>query len=77
MDIYNNKREALARFGGNNNSTHNESPITTGPCFGTLGAGLHWNVRLKGKRIGSIVSCTCCRDTESGPVLEKKYKAVD
>lgn len=71
---YSSKNAALASFGGSNNSLHNPSPATGGPCAGTSGAGMHWNVRFAGQRVGSITSCTCCEDSSGGPNLKTKYR---
>lgn len=70
--------ESARRSFGNNVKTHSPSPITGGPCIDTQGEGLHWNVRAsKGSgRLGSISSCTCCKDTASGPELKTLYNAI-
>jgi len=74
--VYNSTRDALSAFGGRGNALHNPSPAYGGPCAGTPGEGMHWNVRNGGMRVGSIVSCTCCMDSNAGPSLKTKYKAV-
>ena len=74
--VFNSKQAALQSFGGSNYRLHNPSQATRGPCVGTDGAGMHWNVRSGKYRVGSITSCTCCQESGSGPVLKTKYKAI-
>jgi RHS repeat-associated protein len=69
------KRDALSSFRVRGAKLHNPSPVTSGPCVGTAGAGTHWNVRIGSMRVGSITSCTCCQDTSGGPQLKTKYRA--
>ena len=72
---YGSRNQAFASLGLPPNARlHNPSPINSGSCAGTAGAGTHWNIRVGGQRWGSITSCTCCRDTSSGPVLQTKYR---
>ena len=68
------KREALSSFLITNAKLHKPSPIRSGPCLGTAGAGTHWNVRIGSTRIGSITSCTCCQNGSSGPKLLTRYR---
>jgi len=37
--------------------------------------GEHWNYKVNGRFVGSILGCECCRNTNSGPVMERRYKA--
>jgi hypothetical protein len=60
--------------GKNNLSLHGEDPTEGGPC---PGIGTHFNVRLNGRREGSIVCCPCCLDnSERGPMELEKCRIV-
>lgn len=59
---------------GRNAKVRNEGPLKYGICAGTDGAGYHWDVYSGRTRIGSIVSCTCCQNTPSGPKLKTKLR---
>lgn len=37
--------------------------------------GEHWNYYVKKRFVGSILGCKCCRNTNSGPVIDSRYKA--
>jgi hypothetical protein len=55
-------------------SFHNKQVATEGPCPGN---GTHVNVRLNGKRQGSIVCCRCCvNGGANGPFEWEKCRIV-
>ena len=57
-----------------NLSLHNKEAATEGPC---PGFGTHVNVRLNGKRQGSIVCCRCCvNGGKNGPLEWEKCRIV-
>jgi hypothetical protein len=73
---YNSRRDALRSFRVQNGRIVNPDRAKGGPCVGTAGAGMHWNVHVNGfGYIGSITSCTCCEDSPNGPSLKTKFRA--
>jgi hypothetical protein len=70
-------REALdamkAAVGDKNLSLHNPDATTGGPC---PGLGTHYNVRSRGKRVGSIVCCPCCSNTPQGPITSTRCRII-
>ncbi len=61
------------RLGEKNLSLHGVDPATEGPC---PTVGRHFNVRLNGKRSGSITCCRCCVDMAEGPLEWEKCRIV-
>jgi hypothetical protein len=61
------------RLGQKNLALHGEEQADQGPC---PDVGRHYNVRLNGKRSGSITCCRCCVGDESSPVLWTKCRIV-
>lgn len=61
------------RLGQKNLSLHSDSSTDTGPC---PNVGSHFNVRLNGKRMGSITCCNCCVSTAAGPLEWEKCRIV-
>lgn len=62
-----------ARLGKKNLSLHDVAIATEGPC---ADIGTHFNVRLNGKREGSIACCPCCVNTAEGPIEWTKCRIV-
>ncbi len=56
-----------------NLALHDASPTQTGPC---PSLGTHYNVRMNGKRAGSIVCCPCCVESEPHPLAWSKCRIV-
>ncbi|QRK12027.1 hypothetical protein JQX13_19470 [Archangium violaceum] len=57
-----------------NLSLHGAAVATRGPC---ADVGTHVNVRMDGKRVGSIVCCPCCvGNADVGPVEWTKCRIV-
>ncbi|HEX8699610.1 MAG TPA: hypothetical protein VF815_12280 [Myxococcaceae bacterium] len=61
------------RLEAKNLTLHDASPAQIGPC---PRLGTHYNVRLNGKRAGSIVCCPCCVESEPLPVEWTKCRIV-
>ncbi len=61
------------RLGAKSLGLHNYEPTQGGPC---RGVGRHYNVRVKGERVGSIVCCPCCVENEPGPLEWEKCRIV-
>jgi hypothetical protein len=61
------------RLGAKNLVLHNPDPAQSGPC---PQVGQHHNVRMSGKRAGSIVCCPCCVESANGPLSWKKCRIV-
>lgn len=74
---FHSEQQALAamkiRLGKKNLGLHDVAVATEGPC---ADIGTHFNVRLNGKREGSIACCPCCVNTESGPIEWTKCRIV-
>lgn len=62
-----------ARFGEKSLALHADAPAQDGPC---KGSGRHFNVRLSGKRMGSITCCFCCAQSPAGPIKREKCRIV-
>jgi hypothetical protein len=76
--VFHSHRQALEalkqRLGAKNLSLHNnDEPTQSGPC---LDVGRHYNVRMNGRRAGSIVCCPCCVENEPGPLQWEKCRIV-
>lgn len=52
---------------------HNRELADRGPC---AGLGDHYNVRMNGGRVGSIVCCPCCMDSADGATRRQKCRIV-
>lgn len=63
--------EMKARLGEKSLTLHNRLPTRQGPCPRMR---THYNVRLNGKKRGSIACCPCCVDTASGPIQWEKCR---
>jgi hypothetical protein len=61
------------RLGQKNLTLHKDEASNRGPCPLT---GRHLNVRLNGKRMGSITCCQCCVDMADGPLEWEKCRIV-
>ncbi len=72
---YESRQEAANSFGVFPNQLEGRGPIDSGPCYGTAGAGEHWNVKSRGMFRGSVTSCTCCVDDAGGAYLEDRFRA--
>jgi hypothetical protein len=61
------------QLGAKNLVLHGLDSTESGPCprFGE-----HYNVRMNGKRAGSIVCCPCCVENEPDPLKWKKCRIV-
>ncbi len=75
--IYHSEQQALTamkkELGQKGLSLHHKEVAVEGPC---PGSGTHVNVRLNGKRQGSIVCCPCCVNSGAGPVEWEKCRLV-
>jgi hypothetical protein len=75
--VFHSPRQALEamkqRLGAKSLGLHNAESAQSGPC---PGVGRHYNVRVNGERVGSIVCCPCCVENEPGPVEWKKCRIV-
>jgi hypothetical protein len=75
--VFHSSRQALEamkqRLGAKSLTLHNEAATRSGPC---PRVGDHYNVRMNGKRVGSIVCCSCCVDNEPRPLQWKKCRVV-
>lgn len=61
------------RLGQKNLTLHKGEFANSGPC---PRKGRHLNVRLNGKRMGSITCCMCCVDMADGPLEWEKCRIV-
>lgn len=61
------------RLGEKSLKKHHPDVADEGPC---PNLGAHYNVRLNGKRMGSITCCPCCVDTAKGPITWEKCRIV-
>jgi hypothetical protein len=52
---------------------HKPERALEGPC---PGVGQHYNVRIQGKRAGSITCCPCCVEAADGPLEWTKCRIV-
>ncbi|MDY7227276.1 hypothetical protein [Hyalangium rubrum] len=52
---------------------HAQEQAERGPC---PDIGIHYNVRIQGRRAGSITCCPCCVEAESGPITWTKCRIV-
>jgi hypothetical protein len=75
--VFHSYRQALEamkqRLGAKSLALHNEDAAQSGPC---PRVGTHYNVRVNGKRAGSIVCCPCCVESEPGPLKWEKCRIV-
>jgi RHS repeat-associated protein len=67
-------RELKRRTGNPNLRLHNRSVTREGPC---VGSGTHYNVRDGKRRAGSIASCPCCVESESGPIQTQRCRLFE
>jgi len=61
------------RLGAKSLTLHNPSRTESGPCSRD---GQHFNVRMDGRRVGSIVCCPCCVENEPSPLAWTKCRIV-
>jgi hypothetical protein len=61
------------RLGAKNLILHNPDTPRSGPCEEI---GEHFNVRMNGKRAGSITCCPCCVESTNGPFTWTKCRIV-
>ncbi len=61
------------RLGAKNLVLHNPDPTERGPCEEI---GEHFNVRMNGKRAGSITCCPCCVESTNGLLTWTKCRIV-
>jgi hypothetical protein len=74
---YSSRRAALiemkTRTGDNGLRLHRRERVFGGPC---PGKGMHYNVRVGSRRVGSIACCTCCLDTSRGPNRTEQCRII-
>jgi hypothetical protein len=75
--VFHSPRQALEamkqRLGAKSLALHNDEPTESGPC---RDVGRHYNVRMNGRRAGSIVCCPCCVENEPRPLKWEKCRFV-
>ncbi|MCI0750027.1 MAG: hypothetical protein L0Y32_05745, partial [Nevskiales bacterium] len=70
LKSYEDARKVLVNLNPGQKLTENQAPAQECDTVGD-----HWNFYAKGKFKGSVLGCECCRNTDAGPGLEKRYKA--
>jgi hypothetical protein len=74
---FHSSRQALEamkqRLGAKSLALHSPEDTLSGPC---RNVGKHYNVRMNGRRAGSIVCCPCCVENEPGPLKWEKCRIV-
>ena len=75
--VFHSPRQALEamkqRLGAKSLALHSPEATLNGPC---RNIGQHYNVRMNGRRAGSIVCCPCCVENEPGPLKWGKCRIV-
>jgi hypothetical protein len=61
------------RLGAKSLALHGPAPTRSGPC---PRLGDHFNVRMDGERVGSLVCCPCCVENEPHPLKWEKCRIV-